>query len=56
MRVNARRVSVSYRGKVSEVTLAPGGGDLSKLRAAVGDGPAGRLLEFAEILKGMTDG
>jgi len=54
--VNARRVTVSYGGKVSELTLAPGGGDLSSLRAAAGDGPAGRLLVLAEILKGMTDG
>jgi hypothetical protein len=54
--VNARRVTITYGGKVSELTLAPGGGDLSTLRAAVGDGPAGRLLELAETVKGMTDG
>jgi hypothetical protein len=54
--VNARRVTISYGGKVSELTLAPSGGDLSTLRATVGNGPAGRLLELAETLKGMTGG
>ena len=31
-----------------------GGGDLSSLRAAAGNDPAGRLLELAEAVKGMT--
>jgi hypothetical protein len=52
--VNARRITVSYGEKVSRLTLAPGGGDLSALRAASGDDPAGRMLELADTLKGMT--
>ena len=52
--VNARRITVSYGGKVSELTLAPGGGDLGALRAAAGSDPAARVLEFADAVKGMT--
>jgi hypothetical protein len=52
--VNARRVTVSFGGKVSVLTLPPGGGDLNALRAAAGTGPAGRLLELAEAVENMT--
>jgi hypothetical protein len=52
--VNARRIMLSYEGRVSVLILPPGGGDLSALRAAVGEGPTGRLLELAETVKRMT--
>jgi hypothetical protein len=52
--VNARRITFSYEGKVSVLILPAGGGDLSSLRAAAGNDPAGRLLELAEAVKGMT--
>ena len=51
--VNARRIALSYDGKGSVLTLPPGGGDLSALRAAAGDGQAGRLLELANGVKAM---
>jgi hypothetical protein len=54
--VNARRVTLSYDGKVSVLTLPAGGGDLSALRSVMGEGPAGRLLGLADTLKGMTGG
>jgi hypothetical protein len=53
--VNARRITLSYGGKESVLTLAPGGGDLGSLRAAAGNDPAGALLELADTVKGMTD-
>jgi hypothetical protein len=34
--VNARRISVVFGGKISELTLPPGGGDLKTLRAVKG--------------------
>ena len=52
--VNARRITLSYGGRQAVLTLPPGGGDLSALRAAAGDDSARRMLELAEILKGMT--
>ena len=54
--VNARRITLSYDGKDSVLTLAPGGGDLSALRAAAGNDQAGALLELADGVKGMTAG
>lgn len=53
-RVNARQITLSYGGKVSVLTLPPGGGDLGALRATAGDDPASRLLELADVVKGMT--
>jgi hypothetical protein len=53
---NARRITLSYGGKESALTLAPGGGDLGALRAAAGKDPAGALLELADQIKGMTAG
>ena len=47
--VNARRVTLSYGGKVSVLTLPPGGGDLRALRTATGDG-------LADTLKDMIGG
>jgi hypothetical protein len=55
--VNARRITMSYGGKHSVMTLAPGGGDLAGLRAAAADNdPVGALLDLAEQIKGMTSG
>jgi hypothetical protein len=54
--VNARRITLSYGGKVSELTLAPGVGDLGALRAAASNDPAARVLELADAVKGMTGG
>ena len=52
--VNARQIALSYAGKQSVLNLPPGGGDLNALRRATGDDPAGRMLELADILRGMT--
>jgi hypothetical protein len=52
--VNARHITLSYGSQQSILTLPPGGGDLGALRAAAGDDPAGRMLELADSLKGMT--
>jgi hypothetical protein len=52
--VNARRITLSYGGKVSVLVLPAGGGELRALRAAAGDDLAGRLLELAESVNGMT--
>lgn len=54
--VNARRITLSYGGKVAVLTMAPGGGDLSGLHAAADDDPAGRLLGLADSLNRMTGG
>jgi hypothetical protein len=53
--VNARRVTLSYGGKHSVLTLAPGGGNLAGLRAAAGNDPAAALLDLANQIKGMTE-
>ena len=52
--VNARMITLSYGGTDSVLTLSPGGGDLSSLRAAAGDDPAAALLEIAATVKEMT--
>jgi hypothetical protein len=52
--VNARMITLSYGGTDSVLTLPPGGGDLSSLRAAAGDAPAAALLEIAATVKEMT--
>ncbi|MGC2200339.1 MAG: hypothetical protein WA633_09380 [Stellaceae bacterium] len=55
--VNARRITLSYAGKDSVLTLAPGGGDLRALRAAAsGDNAASVLLDLADQVKNMTAG
>lgn len=54
--VNARHITLSYGGKVSVLTMPPGGGDLSALQAAAGEGPAGRLLGLADSVSAMTGG
>jgi hypothetical protein len=54
--VNARRVTLSYRGKQSVLTLPPGGGDLGTLRAAAGDEATRLMLDLANNLKTMTGG
>jgi hypothetical protein len=52
--VNARRVTLSYGGKQSVLTLPPGGGDLGTLRAAAGDDSTRLMLDLADNLKAMT--
>jgi hypothetical protein len=52
--VNGRRITLSYGSQQSILALPPGGGDVGALRAAAGDGPAGRMLVLADTLKGMT--
>lgn len=54
--VNARQITLSYGSQQSILALPPGGGDVGALRATAGDGPAGRMLELADVLKGMTGG
>ena len=51
---NARRVSLSYDGKDSTLTLAPGGGDLSAIPAAAANDAAAALLDLADQVKTMT--
>ena len=51
--VNARRITLSYGSQQSILSLPPGG-DVGTLGATAGDGPAGRMLELAHTLKGMT--
>ena len=52
--VNARRVTISYGGKQSVLTLPPGGGDLGALRAAAGDDSTRLMLDVADKLKAMA--
>jgi hypothetical protein len=52
--VNARRITLAYGGKQSVLSLPPGGGDLSALRAAAGDDSTRLMLDLADDLKGMT--
>ena len=52
--VNARRVTISYAGKQSVLTLPPGGGDLGALRAAAGDDSTRLMLDVADKLKAMA--
>jgi len=54
--VNPRRITLSYSGKVSVLTLAPDGGDLNSLHAAAGDDPTGQLLGLAATLDQITGG
>jgi hypothetical protein len=54
--VNARRITLSYDGKDSTLTLAPGAPDVSTLRAAAGNAAAGALLDLADQVRGMTAG
>jgi hypothetical protein len=53
-KVNARSITLSYAGRISVLTLPPGDGDVSALRAATADDLTGRLLGLAEIVKGIT--
>jgi hypothetical protein len=54
--VNARRITLAYGGKQSVLSLPPGGGDFTSLRAAAGDDSTRLILELADDLKGMTGG
>jgi hypothetical protein len=55
-RVNARRITLSYGGKISELTLAPGAGDLAARRGAAGDDQVARVIEIADAVRGMAGG
>jgi hypothetical protein len=52
--VNARRITLDYGGKQSVLSLPPGGGDLSALRAAAGDDATRLMLDLADGLKAMA--
>jgi hypothetical protein len=52
--VNARRITVSYGEKTSVLLLPPGGGDFAALQGATGEAAAGRLLQLADTVKGLT--
>ena len=52
--VNARRITLDYGGKQSVLSLPPGGGDLSALRAAAGDDSTRLMLDLADGLKAMA--
>lgn len=52
--INARQITLSYAGKQSVLALPPGAGDAEASRAAAGNVSAGRMLELAAMLKGMT--
>jgi hypothetical protein len=51
--VNARRITLSYGGKQSVLSLPPGGGDPSA-HSAAGDDPTRLILELADDLRAMT--
>jgi hypothetical protein len=51
--VNARRITLSYGGKQSVLSLPPGGGDPSP-HSAAGDDPTRLILELADDLRAMT--
>jgi hypothetical protein len=54
--VNARRITLSYGGKQSVLSLPPGGGDIATLRAAAGDDSTRLMLDLAGRLKAMAGG
>jgi hypothetical protein len=51
--VNARRITLSYGGKQSVLSLPPGGGDPSA-HSAAGDDSTRLILELADDLRAMT--
>jgi hypothetical protein len=54
--VNARRITLSYGAKQSVLSMPPGGGDLTALRAAADQDSTRLMLELADDVKGMTGG
>lgn len=52
--VNARRITLSYRGKQSVLSLPPGGGDLRASRSAASEDSTRLMLELAADLQSMT--
>jgi hypothetical protein len=54
--VNARRITLSYGGKQSVLSLPPGGGDIATLRGAAGDNSTRLMLDLADRLKAMAGG
>jgi len=54
--VNARRISMSYDGKDSVLTLPPGADPVGAIRARTGNDTAGVLLDLADRVKGMIGG
>lgn len=53
-KVNARRITLSYEGKVSVLTLPPGGGDLNELYAKTSDRTIRKLLKIGVVLQHAT--
>jgi hypothetical protein len=53
--VNARRITLCYGGKQSVLSVPPGGGDPSTMRADAADGPIRRMLELVDDLKAILD-
>jgi hypothetical protein len=51
--VNARRISLSYGGRETALTLAPGGGDVGGLRPSVEDARTKHVLDLAAAIKDM---
>jgi len=52
--VNARRITLSYRGTQSVLNLPPAGGDPDASRSAAGDDPTRLILRLADDLRAMT--
>lgn len=52
--VNARRITLSYGGKQSVLSLPLAGGDPSASRSAARDDPTRLILELADDLRAMT--
>ena len=50
-RVNARRITAEYDGKVSVLSLSPGDSDIDAIRTSGPRDPARRLLEVADAVK-----
>lgn len=55
-RVNPRRLTLSYGGHETALALAPGGGDIRRLRASVDDARARKLVELAAAIRDMLGG
>jgi hypothetical protein len=50
-RVNARRITAEYDGKVSVLSLSPGDSDVDAIRTSGPRDPARRLLEVVDAVK-----
>lgn len=54
--VNMRQITLSYNGRVSVLSLPPGGNEPGVPQAGRDEGPAARLLGLAGALKNMIGG